>query len=237
MSSKVLKSVNFEPHNSVSVLAKSLGPILPRPPDDTENDHLSAENYVDTKALLAETQAHAKTMLDQAQRQISAWQEEARQKGYEAGYAEARQAVQSELAETANAICTVAQSAVDSRDKFLGDSRGEIGRLAVAIAEKIIGQELAMNPKGVTEIVAQAIKGASIRGACRIHVNPRDYDVLSPYWETIPSLQPSDRAWELVADEQVKRGGCLIEVGGGTIDARLETQLAQIEAGFEGIGE
>jgi flagellar biosynthesis/type III secretory pathway protein FliH len=29
-------------------------------------------------------------------------------------------------------------------------------------------------------------------------------------------------------DPRIRQGGCLIEVGGGTIDAQLETQLEQV---------
>jgi flagellar biosynthesis/type III secretory pathway protein FliH len=49
-------------------------------------------------------------------------------------------------------------------------------------------------------------------------------------------MQHPDQKWRLVADKRVNRGGCLIEVSGGVIDAQLETQLTQVSAAFETLG-
>jgi flagellar biosynthesis/type III secretory pathway protein FliH len=100
---------------------------------------------------------------------------------------------------------------------------------------KIIGKELTVNPKAVTDIVAQTIEAANVQGSGCIRVNPQDYEILGPLWDAIPSLQPSGRTWELVADKNITRGSCLIETNGGIIDARLETQLAQVSAAIETI--
>jgi flagellar biosynthesis/type III secretory pathway protein FliH len=81
--------------------------------------------------------------------------------------------------------------------------------------------------------VAQAIKEANITGSCYIRVNPSDYELLSPAWESIPTLQPSDRKWSLVADKNVSRGGCMIEADGGILDAQIESQINQVEQALE----
>ncbi len=174
-------------------------------------------------------------MLKQAQTQVAGIQEEAKKSGWEAGYSEAQQAAEQELGEILASVREIASSAMEEKERFLSNSKDGLGELAVAIAEKIIGQQLSLTPNVVTEIVAQAIKGANITGACRIRVNPQDYDILAPSWDTIPSLQPSDRKWELIVDDHVNRGGCVIEVDGGTLDAQMETQLAQIKDAFEGL--
>ncbi len=235
--SRIFKSVNFASEHSVTLDTPKLR--MPPPPQFDQDEALDAVAIPSSAAhepanpdpasadLLLEAQKHVEMMLSQAQVQVTAWQEEAHQAGWEAGYTEARQALEAELSEALASARRLAEAAAAAHEQFLRDNQAELGRLAVAVAEKIIGKELALNPKTITDIVATAIRAASIRGACRIRVNPKDYEVIEPYWNAVPSLQPPGYAWELAPDPRVNPGGCLIEVGGGTIDAQLETQLEQ----------
>lgn len=232
----ILKFVKFERENAVAVAVKkySGSPAedvsLAAGPDGTPPTDASPDT---PEVLLAQAQAHVETMLNQARTQVVSIKEEARKAGFTAGYSEATQTVEQELHKQVASLRQMVDAAVEAHNQFLRQSQNEVGRLAVAIAEKIIGRELSVNPKIVTEIVAQAIKEANITGACRIRVNPADYELLSPAWETIPSLQPSDRKWELLADKKVARGGCVIEADGGILDAQIESQLGQVGLALE----
>jgi len=175
-------------------------------------------------------------MLAQARNQVAAWREEARQAGRQAGYAEGRQAANQETAQLLERVRGLADAAVGAHAKFLRDSQLDIGRLAVAIAEKILGRELTLNPLTITDIVAEVIEVANVPGECRIRVNPQDYDLLKPHWDALASLQQPGHAWDLVGDKNIQRGGCMIEADGGTIDAQLATQLGQVAQTFETIG-
>lgn len=236
---KVLKSVNFESDNSVAISATRFASDPPPPSPANHSDSAeptASTNQAETQILLAEAQTHVEMMLSQARLQVDTLRQEAKQAGWDAGYAEARQAAEAELAELMTTARAVVQEAITVKHQFLRDSQPEFGRLAVAIAEKILGKELTLNSKAITDIVARAIEAANVQGACYIKVNPQDYEILGPLWDAIPSFQQPGDSWELVADRRISRGGCLIEVGGGTVDARWETQLAQISAAFEASG-
>lgn len=227
----ILKSVKFERENAVAVAVKKYsGSPAEEGSPAAGADGAPADDAAQRtpEVLLAQAQAHVEAMLNQARTQVVSIREEARKAGFAAGYSEATQTVEQELRGQVVSLRQMVDSAVQAHNQFLRQSQNEVGRLAVAIAKKIIGRELSVNPKIVTEIVAQAIKEANITGACRIRVNPADFELLSPAWETIPSLQPSDRKWELLADKKVTRGGCIIEADGGMLDAQIESQLEQV---------
>jgi len=242
----LIKRAHIEHTNQAAVTIQPVQPPPPpAPPPSVFNDSQSkpeedlppVPSYEDPAVLLAEAQAHVEAMLNQAQLQVTTIHENAHQLGWQAGYTEghneAIQAVEKKLTELTQTLQKTVDSAVEERNRFLRRSQDEISQLVVAIARKVIGQELSLNPQVVTEIVAQAIKEAAISGACRIRVNPADYSLLSPAWETIPSMQPSDRKWELVSDNKVSRGGCLIEANGGILDAQIDSQLGQVQHSFE----
>ena len=237
---RILKRINFEENDKVSVQATRFAPVSSSntEPELDENDfnNSSPTQEAEVSASISEAQSHVEMMLNQAQMEVANWQEEARQAGWEAGYAEAQQSVDAQLSEVLAEVRSIADAAVEAKNQFLRESQTEMGRLAVAIAKKIIGKELTVNPKAVTDIVAQTIEAANVQGSCCIRVNPQDYEILGPLWDAIPSLQPPGRTWELVADKNLSRGSCLIETNGGIIDARLETQLAQASAAIETIG-
>jgi flagellar assembly protein FliH len=236
---RILKRINFEANNKVPVKATQFAPASPPNAaailDEKDFNSSSLTQEAEVSASISEAQSHVEMMLNQAQLQVVIWEEEARQAGWEAGYAEAQQVVDSQLSEILADVHSIADSAVEAKSRFLRESQAEMGRLAVAIAKKIIGKELTVNPRAVTDIVAQTIEAANVQGACYIRVNPQDYEILGPLWDAIPSLQPPGHTWELVADKHISRGSCLIETNGGIIDARLETQLAQVSAAIETI--
>lgn len=236
--SRIFKSVNFESNKSVTIRVTEFArlPVDHQVTEVEAPDGFEAEAIANgdaETALLAEAQAHVEMMLNQAQLQADNLEKEAKEAGWKAGYEEARQEVETEMGEALNTAHALAKATVEAKDQFLEENQAEVGRLAIAIAEKIIGKELTINPKTIADIVANTITAAKIQGACCIRINPQDHEILGPMWDAIPSMQQPSDSWELIPDKRIKRGGCLIEIDGGTVDARLETQLTQISQAFE----
>lgn len=228
--SKVLKSAKFTPLEKVQVTANAFG--LPENTGESEETILlQPESYTDkVNIILAGAQAEAQTLLQQAQVQAVQLAEQAQEEGWQLGYAEGKKAAEAEMAARLAAIHQLAEGAIAGSNKFIQDNQAEIARLAVAIAKKLTTQAFALNPEIISDTMARIIEAVNIQGACRIRINPDDYEILKPHWDAVANLQESSNRWELVADKNITRGGFFIEIGGGTIDARLETRLAQIEA-------
>ncbi len=237
----ILKSVKIERDKTHAVQIRTPQPVRPASNSaDTGNGGdigavPPAETSPQVQALLNEAQAHVEMMLNQAQTQADSLKEDAKKRGYEAGYGTGKEAAQQELMEQAAQLKQLAEAAAAEINDYLEKSQTEISHLAVAIAEKIITRELTINPKIIAEIVGNAIKSANITGSCRIRVHPDDHELLMPLWDPIPSLQPSERKWDLVSDQYVRKGGCIIEVDGGIIDAQIDTQLAQVQQAIDDI--
>lgn len=100
-------------------------------------------------------------------------------------------------------------------------SEDDLRRLAVAIAERILGAELSVRPEAVEGIVKQALVVAGRRRDLLLRVHPEDASLLGALVES--------RSLEVECDPRVRRGGCVLKVGRSTIDARLDTQLAVLE--------
>jgi flagellar assembly protein FliH len=74
--------------------------------------------------------------------------------------------------------------------------------------------------------VREAISGVRERERLVVRVSPRDHKLFAG--ENIAPKNGDAGSIELVADERVELGGCLIETSSGTLDGRLETQLQRL---------
>jgi flagellar assembly protein FliH len=98
--------------------------------------------------------------------------------------------------------------------------------IAVAIgfeaAMKIVGNAL-VTREGVRAVVAQALSRVRSDERLLLRVSPRDFYLLLQ--QPGDTLMPGPQNVEMVPDDRIELGGCLVETATGTLDARLETQL------------
>lgn len=118
------------------------------------------------------------------------------------------------------------------QEKFYKESEPEIIKLVVAIAEKVIGKMVADHSEAIINVVKQALEH-SIGDRIVVRVNPADYQNLIS--QDLKFRDELDRAKRLSfkEDENVSKGGCIVETEVGTIDAQLETQIGAIKKAME----
>jgi type III secretion protein L len=114
------------------------------------------------------------------------------------------------------------------REKILRDTEKDLLRLAVRLAEKIIGREIDKDQTTIVDIVVNAVQNVRQQEKLTIRVNPQDLGIIEKEIERI-SAGSRIKFIDFAADPRVVSGGCMIESEVGTIDARLETQLRVLE--------
>jgi flagellar assembly protein FliH len=153
---------------------------------------------------------------------------EAYAKGHAAGLAAARSESQQALNQLKTQVATL--------DKMLGaiaqpfkdlDAQIEeqLVQLAVSIARQLVRRELRMDPGQVIAIIREtvALLPAATRDV-RVHLHPEDATVVREKLAT----PTADRAWTIVEDPVMPRGGCRVTTDTAHIDARMETRIQSI---------
>jgi flagellar assembly protein FliH len=151
-------------------------------------------------------------------------EEEARQRGLAEGIRAAEESYRSKMAR----LDQLAASLEAERERFFARMEPELVRLAMSIAEKIIGQELELRPEAVLDIIRGAMKRLRDREELRISVNPRDVERVKEAREDLISAVDGVKRIDIIEDRRVEAGGCVIESPNGTLDARLRTQLDEV---------
>lgn len=105
----------------------------------------------------------------------------------------------------------------------------DLVKLSLTIAEKVIGEQIRVEPNTITDIVTNALNNVRHQREIYIRVNPEDYDVISNQKYILLEQLSRAQDIDIRPDPGIAPGGCLIESETGTVDASLEKQLAALE--------
>ncbi len=157
------------------------------------------------------------------QQELESLRETAVQEGRREGVAQGREQAEGEYQEKLENLASVIASAKQALDGDI-DALDEIGAEVVYEAVlKILGDTL-ITRAGAQAAVREVIKRARDATRLTVRLSPADFeDVKGSRAALLENLAGS--AVEIVPDERVELGGCLLETPGGNLDGRLEVQL------------
>ena len=155
---------------------------------------------------------------------------EAYTKGHAAGVAAARaesekalNQLKTQVAYIDKMVSTIAQPFRDLDSQV----EEQLVQLAVTVARQLVRRELRMDPAQVIAIIREtvALLPAATRDV-RVHLHPDDATIVREKLAT----PTADRAWTIVEDPVMTRGGCRVTTDTAHIDQRLETRIQNIMA-------
>jgi len=153
-----------------------------------------------------------------------AW-ERGHAEGREAGLAVAEQETRVAAAEIERRVQQL-QAILDFMEKPLAQLDHEVQHqlavLAGAIARHIVRRELRIQPDEIVAVVRETVALLPISAReVRVHLHPEDAQLVRS------RLAPTgaDRAWSIVEDPVLSRGGCRVTSDNSAIDAQLEQRL------------
>jgi flagellar assembly protein FliH len=154
--------------------------------------------------------------------------EEAFAEGREAGLAAARvesekqlKQLKSQVERLETAIASLAQPLQQVNEEV----EQQLMTLALTIARQLVRRELKTDPAQVIAIIRETVSllPAAARDV-RVHLHPEDAAVVR---ERL-AAPTADRAWTIIEDPVLTRGGCKVTTDTALIDARVETRLNEV---------
>lgn len=180
-----------------------------------------SESPVDGSVSSADSLGPGQTVdLDEVRKQ-------AFQDGFAEGEAAGREQAASEFREAVESFGQAVQSLAEYKPTLRYATQREVVALALAVAQRVLRREVTLDPATVLGIVRTCLEEFNAVEVSRLEVSPRDYDVVTDYFQRHPVQN-----LEIVADPAVTPGGVMFETSQGTVDARIETQLEEIENGL-----
>lgn len=158
------------------------------------------------------------------------------QKGHEAGVIEGalvgRDQAQKEHTEQIQQLFETLDATLRSIEADRGGlerrASSEITQLALAISDKVCKRAGTFNPEICVANVESALKLVLRSHDIRIAVHPDTFSHVQRMLPTFERKWPALKHTELIEDETVTPGGCVVSTAGGLVDADLETQLQRL---------
>ncbi|SDF38891.1 flagellar assembly protein FliH [Sporolituus thermophilus] len=205
------------------------------------HDEIIADAEKEAARLLSEARKNAAALLNEARQQYEKLKKEAFDQGYQAGYSQGMQQGRQDIeAERQNALRQAADQAgqllAAARREYqqtLIDAERHIIDLALAVARKILAREIEENPMVVLPIVRAALEKVRDQEQITILVNPEDFEVVLEAKRDLELVIGRERALQIIADNTVGRGGCLLDTPFGMVDARIDTQFEMVKRALE----
>lgn len=108
-------------------------------------------------------------------------------------------------------------------------------RFAVAVAERIVKREITLTDDVVVAQIKEAVHRIVGVESIKLRVHPSDEGIVRAHRTAFLSSLENVRDLVVETDDGMERGGCIIESASGNVDARISTQLRQIEASLFGV--
>jgi len=199
----------------------------PEPPTLVE-----AFAYVDASAFPAAT-GNESSRLDTekpegAHASSAELQARAREEGLHEGEQRARAVFEKEAAQLRARVQMLVVDFAQERDRYFERAEGEVVRLSLGIARKILQRESQADPLLLTGLVRVALDQLDKTSRVELRVHPS----IAREWRDYFSHTQSLHAPDIVEDTALEAGTCLLVAEVGTTEISITRQLEDIEQGF-----
>ncbi|MBN2059445.1 MAG: hypothetical protein JW882_03415 [Deltaproteobacteria bacterium] len=157
---------------------------------------------------------------------------DAYQKGFEQGRKDGLELEEKKIEEMSRELELLLGGISDLKEKIFIESEGELLKLSVLIAKKIIGEEITINKNVIENTIRSALKLLTDKRKLKIIINPHDMENVRRLLPDLSRLSNIGRI-SLSEDPSLINGGCILETGFGRINAGIEDQIAMLEEEIE----
>ena len=190
---------------------------------EEETARLNAEQIVERAKLEVER------MIKEADLRVAEIEHEAYQKGYDAGREVGFKKGQAEVRRLIDRLGTIVGQAIDVREDIIAASEKQMVDMILMIARKVIKDEVVERKEVVLNNIREALRRIKDRDRVDIRVNFMDLELTTAHKDELIKMMESLRKVNIYEDSRIDRGGCIIETDVGSIDARISTQLKELE--------
>ncbi|MCB1137889.1 MAG: flagellar assembly protein FliH [Leptospiraceae bacterium] len=184
---------------------------------------------VNAEQIVERAKIEVERMIKEAEMRVAEIEHEAYQKGYDAGREVGFKKGQSEVRRLIDRLGTIVGQAIDVREDIIAASEKQMVDMILMIARKVIKDEVVERKEVVLNNIREALRRIKDRDRVNIRVNFADLELTTAHKDELIKMMESLRKVNIYEDSRVDRGGCIIETDVGSIDARISTQLKEIE--------
>lgn len=179
--------------------------------------------------IVEKAKAEAAQIVAEAQAQHDKIVSDARTEGFEQGSQEGYEKGVAEVDRLIERMHKVLEAVMQRREEILQDTETQIVELVILMARKVI-KILSENQKNVIMAnTVAALRKVKTRGNVTLRVNIEDVKLTTAHADEFIQHVENVQGITVQEDSSVEKGGCIVETDFGAIDARISSQLTELE--------
>jgi len=144
------------------------------------------------------------------------------------GFADGRREAEESFAGVCRTLSEAILAVSGLRERIMRECEDDLLKLAMMVAKQIVRQEISQDRTILAHFVCEAVAGITEQSDISISFNPEDYLVVSENRSLYLAGIGDKIQVTIKPDDSVSAGGCVVETPTGLVDARIETQLAEV---------
>jgi flagellar assembly protein FliH len=187
-----------------------------------EAEEEATKVVAEAEKRVAELESTAQGRLEAAEREAAKkGRDEGREEGYKEGVAEVERLV--------GRLHIILDRAMDKRAEILQETEAQVVELVLLVAKKVV-KVISENQKSVVvQNIQQALRKLKTKSDVIVRVNLADLQLATEHVKDFVQMTENAKKLQIIEDSTVDRGGCVIETDFGEIDARIASQLSELE--------
>ena len=224
---RMVEQANSEAERIIKEAEETAFEEVRRKTDQASKEKIEIET--EANRVLDQARTEAEKMIQEAQDQVARIEEEARKTGELAGREEGFQEGRKEAERLVERLHMILARAIEKREEMIDEAETQMIDLVLMISRKVI-KVISENQKNVVvNNIVQALRKLKSRGDVAIRVNLADLDLATDHTRDFMKMVENVKSITVLEDTSVDPGGCIIETDFGQIDARITSQLKEIE--------
>ena len=194
---------------------------------------MSEQAKVDASRIIQDANAEKERIQSESESIKEAAYKEGYAKGYDEGFEKSFADGNNDLIKLNEKLKKILAETINKRNEIIDTAEAQLIEVAILIAKRVV-KMLTEKDKGIViRNIQEALRRIKGRTKITIRVNIDDLEISARHKDEFYQMLDKIEGVTVLEDPNVDVGGCMIETDFGDIDARINTQLNEIETAIK----
>ena len=187
----------------------------------------------EAERMVSKAKLDAEAIMEEAQQAAAELKSSSREQGFQAGYDQGLLDGKQRYEALIKDLETLRADAHQKYGNYLIDAEKDMIEIVMAVARKLIMDNVTDHREEVIKLVKQTILSCSQREDLRIRVAAQDYQYLVDNKDKLISGISGIGELKIIAEDNLEVGSCIVETLNGSVDSSINLRLSKIEEEFK----
>ena len=195
-----------------------------------EGQIIKQQAEIEAQRIISEANSQAAEILNTGRLTLDTERRDSRTQGLDEGHKEGYAEGKAEVDRLIERTHVVLERAQQKRGDILSETEKEVVDLVLLVARKVVKVISENQREVIITNVVEALRKVKSKGDIIIRVNLADLQLATEHKQDFINMMEGAKSVHISEDSTVDKGGCIIETDFGEIDARISSQLAEMES-------